>query len=330
MDKSNAFACVLSHYGLFRSEKAYKVICPFHGDLNPSMQIDLDREYFYCYGCGAHGSTYELVKGFEPELNAIEVYKKISNIVKNTDEFSINTDSSNTTTYKRLNYAEGIILARDYYYNLPETKWYRAKEEAFGAKHYMLKRGFTSKTLINSGAKATYNVNYPIIFPLLENGIFRGYVMRTNNPEVESRRKYMYNSGFRRRSTLAGHYVKEQPVLIVEGFLDCLAARQLGVKNVVAILGWKISAEQVEKLRKKNIRTIICGLDNDEVGNNGYAYLKRIAKVNNFTIKRIRYPKHIKDFGDLLKDEGAAKIVMNKLSQFDNVLRAKKSVIYKS
>ena len=34
------------------------VCCPFHNDRTPSMK--LNEEYFYCFGCGAHGDVIDL------------------------------------------------------------------------------------------------------------------------------------------------------------------------------------------------------------------------------------------------------------------------------
>ena len=56
------FIAVLKCFGMFEPLSQYKVICPFHGDKNPSMLINLDEASFYCFGCGVKGSTFELVK----------------------------------------------------------------------------------------------------------------------------------------------------------------------------------------------------------------------------------------------------------------------------
>ena len=90
--------------------------------------------------------------------------------------------------------------------------------------------------------------------------------MRTFDPEVEAQRKYMYNRGFKRERTLAGNFgIKHtgiQTVLIVEGYLDCLKVQQLGIHSVVAILGWKVSGTQLDKLKQKKIKHKICNIDN--------------------------------------------------------------------
>ena len=77
-----------------------------------------------------------------------------------------------------------------------------------------------------------------------------------------------------------------------------LKFRKFGLKNVVAILGWKITAEQIAKLKEKGITTVISALDADECGNKGTNYLKGF-----FEVVRFQYPKGIKDAGDMDQEQ---------------------------
>ena len=316
----NQFIATLKHYDIYQEDEQYKIICPFHGDKNPSLQINKQTGFFYCYGCGLSGGAFELVKNYEPNLSPIEIYKKLHSFVK---EGKGDIGGRDVYTYTNLpyihsfvdskaKYKEGIKLAKDFYFNLPDTNWYKLPEEALQIQRYMKYRGFTTSTLKKFGAKFTYNKNYPIVFPMYDNGIFRGYVMRTDDPNVEDQRKYMYNKEFRRRITLPGDY-KNSTVILVEGFLDMLKAKQYGIKYVAAVLGWKLTSEQFEKLKRCGVKTIICALDNDECGRRGYKYLKRICTVNHISVKRIRYPKSMKDMGDLNREN--SKLILKQIKQ---------------
>lgn len=317
----NQFIAALKHYNIYQEDDQYKIICPFHGDKNPSLQINKQTCFFYCYGCGLSGGAFELVKNYEPSLSPIEIYKKLHSFVKEgkgdiggRDVYTYtNLPYTHSFVDSKVKYKEGIKLAKDFYFNLPETNWYKLPEEAIPILRYMKHRGFTTSTLKKFGAKFTYNKNYPIVFPMYDNGIFRGYVMRTDDPTVEDQRKYMYNKEFRRRITLPGDY-KNSTVILVEGFLDMLKAKQYGIKYVAAVLGWKLTSEQFEKLKRCGVKTIICALDNDECGRKGYKYLKRICSVNHISVKRIRYPKTMKDMGDL--NEENSKLILKQIKQF--------------
>lgn len=317
----NQFIAALKHYNIYQEDDQYKIICPFHGDKNPSLQINKQTGFFYCYGCGLSGGAFELVKNYEPNLSPIKIYKKLHSFVKEgkgdiggRDVYTYtNLLYTHSFVDSKVKYREGIKLAKDFYFNLPETNWYKLPEEAIPILRYMKHRGFTTSTLKKFGAKFTYNKNYPIVFPMYDNGIFRGYVMRTDDPTVEDQRKYMYNKEFRRRITLPGDY-KNSTVILVEGFLDMLKAKQYGIKYVAAVLGWKLTSEQFEKLKRCGVKTIICALDNDECGRKGYKYLKRICSVNHISVKRIRYPKTMKDMGDL--NEENSKLILKQIKQF--------------
>ena len=80
--------------------------------------------------------------------------------------------------------------------------------------------------------------------------------------------------------------------------MDRLKFVQYGEENVVAILGWKMSAEQIEKLKSKGITKVISALDNDECGRKGTEYLKKF-----FDVTRFAYLKGIKDPGEMSEND---------------------------
>ena len=194
-------------------------------------------------------------------------------------------------TVKRADNKQMLTEAKDYYFNLKTTDWNKERSDELD---YMIKRGFKRSTLNMCKAKYTYNKSYPLVFPMLDNGEFKGWVCRTTLKTIEKRRKYLYNEGFSRATTLCGTYSKGKVVVICEGYMDMLKFRQFGLKNVVAILGWKITAEQIAKLKRMGITHVISALDNDECGKKGTAYLKSFFKVTVF-----QYPVGVKDAGDM-------------------------------
>lgn len=285
-ERKQEFIAVLKHFDMFEPLSSYKVVCPFHGDKNPSLLIDLDNAKYYCFGCGIYGGAYDLIKQFYPSYNSFEIVRCAKRIVGNK-EAKTKTRIVQVEE-KKLN----MQAVRDYFFNLPKTNWYKTDDPV---KLYMKQRGFKMSTLNMSGARINATDDYKIVFPIMDNGAFRGYVGRTTDKEIEKNRKYIYNTGFRRSKTLAGIYIGSS-VLVVEGFLDMLKARQNGVKSVVAILGWKMSEKQKQKLLHRGIKTIVCGLDNDQAGEKGYKYLKSLVE---FDVVRLKYPDGVKDFGDV-------------------------------
>jgi len=44
-----------------RKGKSYWLNCPFHEEKTPSLKIDTDKQRFYCFGCGQHGSAIDFI-----------------------------------------------------------------------------------------------------------------------------------------------------------------------------------------------------------------------------------------------------------------------------
>ena len=285
---------VLSYYNLtdadyVRKEK-YKILCPFHPDVNASLLVDNRNDTWYCFGCQRRGNAFDFVKEVETKLNDFDIYKKYYKIINNSNLKSDIQFERKTPEQIVIDLKHDLIVAKDYYYNLKQTNW---KEVDNVEKEYLLKRGFILTTLQKSGAKLTYNTNYPIVFPMRDLGQFRGYVCRTMNSEIEKKRKYLYNKSFSRNTTLVGNY-KNKVVILVEGYFDYLKAKQLGVDYVCAILGWKITTAQIQKLKEIGVKKIISALDDDDCGRAGTEILKKHFKTVTF-----RFPKGCKDLCDI-------------------------------
>lgn len=300
---NNELAKVLWYYGLIPdvNEAVQKIVCPFHKDINPSMIIDLEKGRYYCFGCNKSGDARKFVYEMEwkyHQLNDLESAVKYNKILKSKKVSDIKVLYNGRKKAKRSN-KEYYDIAYDYYHGLSKIDWRGPSEipEVSESKAYMNKRGYSYKTLNKVKAKITYNNQYQIIFPMLDNGKFKGWVCRTTDKEVEAKRKYLYNKGFSRATTLCGNYGSRDYVFVVEGFMDRLRFIEAGIEsdNVVAILGWKMSDEQQKKLKDSGVKYIISALDNDEAGKKGTRFLK----TTGFKVIRFQYLKGFKDPGEM-------------------------------
>lgn len=293
-------AKVLYYYGLIPDVNSmeYKIICPLHNDVNPSMKIDLETGTFFCFGCQESGDAFKLVQKMNPQLNDLQTGIEYFRILKSNKVQRIDLTGR---IKKKKPSKQAYDEAHDYYYGLSAVNWKQKEvsEDVAEARKYMEERGFDRATLNMCKAKVTYNYSYPIIFPMMDNECFAGWVCRTDKPAVEQRRKYLYNEGFARRNTLVGRYGRKDYVFVVEGYMDRLRMLQnlhrIGrQEDVVAILGWKISNEQAQKLRDSGVKHIISALDNDPCGRKGTEYLKKL-----FPVTRFCFLKNIKDPGEM-------------------------------
>ena len=306
-------AAVLLYYGMLDhvGSSTEKIVCPFHADRNPSMKVDFTDGSFYCFGCGARGKAKDFVKRYEKQnrsLDDLECEVKFRRILKDVDKREtpkfVKPTLEVTRSFQRQQYDE----AYGYYHGLRAVPWTSPEySEEESILEYMEARGFTASTLAKAKAKVTYRDPYQLIFPVLDNGKFKGWVSRTTDPEVASFRKYLYNTGFKKAWCLVGDYGVfggeldsfgnnlDSYVVVVEGYMDRLKLIQLGVKNVVALFGWKMSEIQEQKLHDCGIINIVSALDNDDCGRKGTAWLRK----RKFNVTRFCYLKGIKDPGDM-------------------------------
>lgn len=292
-------AKVLIYYGIINDvvSSDFNIICPFHEDINPSMRVSLDDGSYFCFGCGIKGNALDFVKNANPELNELQCCVELERILNSKEIKQLNVKYRKK---RRVQNKQALNEAKDYYYGLRSTDWNNIEnEEQQKILDYMKQRGFNARALNVAQCKANYNIAYPFLFPLLDNGEFKGWVGRTTNKYVEKKRKYLYNDGFRKRNTLCGTYEQNKVVFICEGYFDYLSLKTKGhLKNVVAILGWHISDEQVKKLKDEGITTVVSALDNDKCGIKGTEYLKKF-----FNVVRFEFPEGVKDTGEMTEQQ---------------------------
>lgn len=298
-DEGTKLAKVLWYYNLYnKGQLKQKIVCPFHQDANPSLLADLAEGSWHCFGCGLGGNAIQFVQKMEKKyhgLNDLQALKKYRNILKSDkcSDIHITAAMRKTAPRKSELYAE----AYDYYHGLKTIDWLEDDiDEVVEVRDYMEQRGFTPEVLNQVRCKVTYQWSYAMVFPIMDNGKFKGWVSRTTKKQIEEKRKYLYNAGFSRATTCCGDYGDEDYVFVVEGYMDRLRFVQFGIKNVVALLGWKMSDQQEQKLKAAGVTKIISALDNDPCGKRGTEYLKTVA---GFEVTRWCYLKGIKDPGEM-------------------------------
>jgi len=267
---------VLDYYNLTPNECG-KILCPFHSESIPSLEIDINEGIFHCFGCGAKGDIIELVAEIE-KINRLKALQKIMSITKNNE-------NRNFITFKKLSFKNWLQEAYEEYMSYDKPDW--------NLPNYLTQRGFSPSFLNFFGIKFNSLSDYMFVIPLYENGKFKGLAKRTNDNRAN---KYIFNRGFRRQLTLVGEY-KKGTIFVTEGILDYLKARQFGVKNICCLQGWKASKSHIRKIRKYTEK-IITALDNDERGKEGTKYLKKFFKVI-----ELKYPKNIKDICQMSKKQ---------------------------
>ncbi len=309
---------------LTKSGKNFKGICPFHQEKHGSFFVFPDRQSWHCFGaCSAGGDIFALVMKKE-SLTFVEALKLLaSRAGVDVPDFRKNIEEK----AKYSNIYAANEAARSYFHNTLLTHpsanntrdyvKYRglntvslkdfqigcSLNEPDNLKKFLLKQGYGIKELIEAGlvietaSGVIDRFRNRVIFPINDiRGRTVGFGGRSlgntqpkylNSPEtpVFNKSQLMYGLD------LARDAIKENnEVIIVEGYIDAIIARQHGFSNTIAVMGTAVNREQIESL--KNITTnIILAMDSDEAGNKGMLRMIEYENVLNNEIKVAAIPE---------------------------------------
>ena len=284
---------------LKKSGQNFTACCPFHDEKTPSFTVNQAKQFYYCFGCGVHGTAISFLMDYHgmsfveavQDLAAqagMEIPQKMrgTNKVQGSAELyslmelvrqhfcqQIQTTSipSQVTNYfaQRGLTAETIKefelgYAAAHWSNLLDTL--ATSDEA---RRQLLRVGMIVKKE-DGGYYDRFRGR--IMFPIRDQ---RGRVVGFGGRVLDhSEPKYLNSPEtdiFQKRLELYGLFQARKPiqesgcVYIVEGYMDVLALIQHGVKNVVAVLGTAITAEHLKKIFRICPKMIFC-FDGDSAG----------------------------------------------------------------
>ncbi|UCG54170.1 MAG: DNA primase [Dehalococcoidia bacterium] len=298
---------------LTKSGRNFKAICPFHSEKHPSFFIYPEQQSWHCFGaCNTGGDVFSLIMKKEG-LDFGEVLRRTAEragVIVPSRAYQSSDKDKNERLY-RINQ-----LATDYFHQQlvesltsKKAREYVAKrglsEESINAfklgyspnswdslKQYLNERGFTETELITAGliietesAASHDRFRNRLMFPINDiKGRTIGFGARvlddsipkyTNSPDTP----LFYKSSCLYGIDLAREVIRHQDkAVIVEGYMDVIAAHDNGFANVIASMGTSITEKQV-KVLKKLTKNIILALDADTAGEE--AVLRGIFFENN-------------------------------------------------
>jgi DNA primase len=147
----------------------------------------------------------------------------------------------------------------------------------FAYSNYMIKKGFTKKTMNEFEIYYNYE-DKNIIFPVFEGGKFVGMMYRKPYDGSD----YWYNDGFDKTVYVYNidKVCKRKVITIVESPKDVAWMYQCGIYNAVSFFGTNFGKEQVNKIRKLS-NNFVLGMDNDSEGDKANRLLFKYLKGKN-------------------------------------------------
>jgi len=282
------------HVALKKKGKEYMACCPFHDEKTPSFTVSPDKQFYHCFGCGAHGTALGFLMEYEKldfiesvEVLAkqlgLEVPKDQVNYVKNDHEdLFVLLEQANTYYQKMLRQDEqavkylkkrgvsGEIAAK---YDLgfaPDSFNNVAKQfDQAATEEQLIKIGLLKK---NDKSNTYDRFRNRIMFPIKDRrGRVIGFGGRVLGDEVPKYLNSPETPVFHKSDALYGLYearkakLTTQSLIVVEGYMDVVALVQHGVENVVATLGTATTTQHIQQLYRCTQEIIFC-FDGDRAG----------------------------------------------------------------
>jgi DNA primase len=283
---------------LKKAGKNLSACCPFHNEKSPSFTVSPDKQFYHCFGCGAHGTAI----GFLMEYDQMSFPESIQELA---DLVGMTVPVSNTFTPSPAKQNVYDLLDKVSQYYAHQLTNHPKRSEFVD---YITRRGLTQKTLqhFNIGMAPDGWDNVLKMFGTSENGRqqldeagllssndkgrsydrFRKRLMfpiRDRRGRVigfggrvldDSTPKYLNSpetSVFHKGHELYGLYEakkanrKLERIVIVEGYMDVVALAEFDITNAVATLGTSTTPEHLRLLQRSTSEIVFC-FDGDRAG----------------------------------------------------------------
>ena len=282
---------------LKRKGREYSAPCPFHDERTPSFYVSPTKQFYHCFGCGAHGTAISFLMNYDrlEFLDAVEDLARRAGIEVPRETRQNNQDSDLRDQYAALEAAAKLFQrqladnprARDYLDGRGVDAENRARfaigyaadgfstlKDALGTDERRLKlldrTGMLSK---NERGHVYDKFRDRIMFPIHDR---RGRVIAFGGRvlDKEASPKYLNSPEtplFHKGRELYGLWQAKQAnqklerLIVVEGYMDVVALFQHGVTQAVATLGTATTADHAELLFRNAPDVYFC-FDGDAAG----------------------------------------------------------------
>lgn len=288
---------------LKKAGRNFSGLCPFHQEKTPSFTVSADKQFYHCFGCGAHGNALRFLMEYD-KLPFPEAVEQLAGRL-GLDVPREGTDDPRAQQREKKR-KEGVNLLE------VAASFYRERlkmQEGWAAQRYLQGRGLSPDVMTTYGigyapggwealkqhlsAKGigeSVQIEYGLLIHREDTGrtydrfrdrvmfpirdlrgrtiAFGGRVMGDEQPKyLNSPETPVFHKG----RELYGLYEARQAtskleqLVMVEGYMDVVALAQYGIHNAVATLGTATTEDHLTRLFRLVSRVVFC-FDGDRAG----------------------------------------------------------------
>jgi len=283
------------HVPLRKAGSNYSACCPFHSEKSPSFTVSPSKQFYHCFGCGAHGSAI----GFIMQYSGLGFIETVEELAGNAG-----LQVPKQIAARRQDEAKKAPLTE---FMARAAKYYRDQLKASPrAVDYLKGRGLSGEiaarfglgyapdgwqnldqvfpdyraaelaecglVIDNEQGRRYDRFRDRIMFPILDQRsnvigfggriLDQGEPKYLNSPETPlfEKGRELYGLPQARKAIHDG-----DRVIVVEGYMDVVGLAQSGVENVVASLGTATTGMHLQKLFRLTDHVVFC-FDRDSAG----------------------------------------------------------------
>ncbi|WP_414164901.1 DNA primase [Superficieibacter sp. BNK-5] len=286
---------------LKKQGKNFHACCPFHNEKTPSFTVNGDKQFYHCFGCGAHGNAIDFLMNYD-KLEFVETVEELAAMHNMEIPYEAGSGPTQIERHQRQTLYQ-LMDGLNAFYQQSLTH-----PAADPARQYLEKRGLSSdviarfavgyappgwdnalkrfggnsenrQSLIDAGMLVTNDQGRSydrfrdrVMFPIRDKRGrvigFGGRVLGNDTPKyLNSPETDIFHKG----RQLYGLYealqnaAEPQRLLVVEGYMDVVALAQYGINYAVASLGTSTTADHIQLLFRST-QNVICCYDGDRAG----------------------------------------------------------------
>ena len=286
---------------LKKAGREFKACCPFHDEKTPSFTVSPSKQFYHCFGCGAHGTVLGFLIDYghmefpeaveelasrigldvprEAEVNADTVPSTapLRDLLERADEHFRRQLRSHPEAARAIAYLKGRgvsgEVARDFHIGFAPPGWDLLISSLGGSE--------ADNTLLVEAGLAIRGDNRRlydrfrdrVMFPIRDG---RGRVVGFGGRVIDADQNPKYLNSpetpvFHKGRELYGLWQAKRAhrqlthLLVVEGYMDVVALAQHGLSNAVATLGTAATSDHVERLFRSTSEVFFC-FDGDDAG----------------------------------------------------------------